>query len=43
VVNAVDLAILQSSWGKCAGCAADFDNNGAVDAADLAVLLANWS
>jgi probable HAF family extracellular repeat protein len=37
-----DLAILLSSWGACAACAADIDGNSVVNPADLAALLAAW-
>jgi hypothetical protein len=45
VVNAVDLSILASEWGKdCSqqSCEADFNHDGIVNAADLSILAANW-
>lgn len=40
VVNAADLAILLSAWGKSGP--ADLDGDGLVTASDLAALLSNW-
>jgi hypothetical protein len=45
-VNALDLAVLLSTWGACppkGACAADLDGNGVIDARDLAALLSNWT
>ena len=42
VVDAGDLAIILSAWGKCRGCASDLDKNGVVDAADLSRILSAW-
>lgn len=46
VVNAVDLSILASEWGRqCASqepCRADFNYDGIVNAVDLSILAANW-
>jgi hypothetical protein len=46
VVNAVDLSILSSEWGRqCTSqqpCRADFNNDGIVNAVDLSILAANW-
>ncbi len=41
LVNALDLAILLSTWGTSSG--GDVDGNGTVDAGDLATLLSHWS
>lgn len=46
VVNAVDLSILSSEWGRqCTSeqpCRADFNYDGIVNAVDLSILAANW-
>jgi len=45
VVNAVDLSILASEWGRNCGqqpCRADFNQDGIVNAVDLSILAANW-
>jgi hypothetical protein len=46
VVNAVDLSILASEWGRqCTSqqpCRADFNHDGIVNAVDLSILAANW-
>jgi len=41
-VNAADLAILLGGWGRCGGCAGDFDADGVIDATDLSILLGAW-
>ena len=45
VVNAVDLSILASEWGRNCNqqsCRADFNQDGIVNAVDLSILAANW-
>ena len=43
-VDSNDVTILVGEWGPCSDdCIADLDCDGDVDAADLEVLLANWS
>lgn len=43
-VDAADLSIQLSQWGRCASptCAGDLDASGRVDGADLTVLLSAW-
>ena len=41
-VNALDLSVLVSQWGQCAGCPADLDGNGWVNLADLSILVSQW-
>jgi hypothetical protein len=41
-IGAADLAALLASWGSCAGCPADFNDDDTVGPADLAQLLAGW-
>lgn len=45
VVNALDLSILLSNWGKTGATAAqgDLNGDGVVNALDLSILLTNWS
>jgi hypothetical protein len=43
MVDAADLGLLLSMWGKCKCCPADIDGNGQVDGSDLAWILADWS
>jgi hypothetical protein len=31
-----------SAWGNCAGCAADVNHDGIVNAVDLSVVLSGW-
>ena len=45
IVDASDLLILLSEWGKCADpddCPADINDDGVVDSSDLLILLSNW-
>ena len=44
LVDATDLSILQSQWGRCppGGCPADLDGDGRVDGIDLTTLLSAW-
>lgn len=41
-VNAADLLLVLSNWGRCQGCPADLDMDGSVDFYDLLLVLANW-
>jgi hypothetical protein len=43
-VNATDLSILLSNWGKTSATAAqgDLNGDGTVNATDLSILLSNW-
>jgi hypothetical protein len=44
-VDAADLSILLSNWGKTGATAAqgDLDCDGVINATDLSILLAHWS
>ena len=43
MVNAKDVDVLNQNMGVCECCATDLDHDGDVDAADRAILLANWT
>ena len=43
MVDVMDLLILLDTWGTCAGCPADLDNDGLVAINDLLILLDQWT
>jgi hypothetical protein len=42
-VDVDDLLEVLNTWGMCAGCPADIDDDGGVDVDDLLAVLNNWT
>ncbi|MDE0889649.1 MAG: hypothetical protein OSA40_09350 [Phycisphaerales bacterium] len=42
-VDAADLGLLLTAWGRCSGCSADLDGDGQVGGSDLGLMIALWS
>ena len=43
VVDVLDLMLVISAWGPCAGCPEDIDGSGQVDVIDLLAVISAWS
>jgi len=42
-VDGIDLGVVLGSWGACGfACAADLNDDGAVNGIDLGILIGNW-